>query len=879
MYELFLSNENKRWTRFFLFLSFQLCCAFGITTAKDLEINSEEQERETSKFDTAIKEIRVPRIPFVGEKVLPIIDSCRTRLRLKGVDIGKVEIENVEARSENGMRSFTINHVLGKDTLCSETYSSFRGSDNLVLVVLQDETVRYFYDSESRMVGSRRVDHKSRNGLVEEFSYTYCENGLLCSIDGPRTDIDDRMIIEYDDDGQITSLRNAYGYKFPILGNGTYEREDWRLLTEVTDELITRNEVSSTEPSNGKSSLHYHESTNKHLNKRSVRSKKTFHSTQILGIPNPVVEVIATLGTDSPSIRKSIQIVVDRDGFERPEMLHTPNESTEVRFNEASQVSYIQDSNGNHFEWFYDEVGRVVSAVGINGSAMSEVRFQYDDCEHGLGQICSVSSNNLTTRYLYDSSGLIRRIDSYTAGSIYSTSFDYEDSGALRQTQFSNGMQIAYRKQEKLDSQSISVIRPESEPLVIELRDLRLNSRESGTLHQLKSIEEFTRFKEGSNLFSTLPLTVSSINIEMHRESVLSEVRDLFREAVHLPDGRILFELLYEDLNKAPSYLRVYIWHEKTLHAFWIESLSKEDSSNDVFFVLYDSTRRPYLVQDETRQNIARIRRESKETYHDVMDVSTMSFTPGQLIHSPWVNAYIEDDCSGISVYMNRCLAYMKGMGSYSQLDGVEYIPSPVGEGGRFNQIYSCVETSSADCPLPTEVGEPSIPSEVINLIAEYQELKDANPNNPKIWVPKFTDFTPYGSCSSTNFKGSEYNNRDRNDKHDHNFVICGNMTFMAEGIRSKYNEQITGSTNYGILISSGWRCPDENKMLRDSVADSQHQYGNALDLKPAKPYPSGSLSSAMRILEIAIDQFILENGNIYQKIPKKNYIHIEYDP
>ena len=79
----------------------------------------------------------------------------------------------------------------------------------------------------------------------------------------------------------------------------------------------------------------------------------------------------------------------------------------------------------------------------------------------------------------------------------------------------------------------------------------------------------------------------------------------------------------------------------------------------------------------------------------------------------------------------------------------------------------------------------------------------------------------------------------------------------MAEAIRTKYNEIIDSDseTDYGIVISSGYRNPKKNDTLRDAVATSKHQWGRALDLIPGRLPPNTTEGEALDDILEAVER------------------------
>ena len=174
--------------------------------------------------------------------------------------------------------------------------------------------------------------------------------------------------------------------------------------------------------------------------------------------------------------------------------------------------------------------------------------------------------------------------------------------------------------------------------------------------------------------------------------------------------------------------------------------------------------------------------------------------------------------------------------------------------------------------------GGGSATTEVDRIIAEYREYK-LKP------VPQSTDFTKDGH--SKNFSTSEYNGSDnRATGHNHNYFIMGVMDTMAEGIRDLYNEEFNkdGSTNYGLRLTSGYRCPEKNKAVGGEL-NSRHMWGHAVDLVPAMGnLPEGvTPEDAWEKLRRAAREFARRNQGYRvvdeTKDASNKHIHIQYTP
>lgn len=106
----------------------------------------------------------------------------------------------------------------------------------------------------------------------------------------------------------------------------------------------------------------------------------------------------------------------------------------------------------------------------------------------------------------------------------------------------------------------------------------------------------------------------------------------------------------------------------------------------------------------------------------------------------------------------------------------------------------------------------------------------------------------------------------------------------MAEGIRKLYNKEMDDdpNTDYGLKLSSGYRCPGKNTAVGSPHHDSRHQWGNAVDLVPVeKTLPPGvTKDDAFQKLMDASLNFVRKNPGYQigdERYTDAPHIHIEY--
>ena len=131
-------------------------------------------------------------------------------------------------------------------------------------------------------------------------------------------------------------------------------------------------------------------------------------------------------------------------------------------------------------------------------------------------------------------------------------------------------------------------------------------------------------------------------------------------------------------------------------------------------------------------------------------------------------------------------------------------------------------------------------PDTIDRIIAEYRDLN----RNP---IPSRGDFVK--EHSSEHFSKYELNGG------DYDWFIPGIVAEIAEDVRAQYNDLIDDDpdTDYGIVISSGYRNPRRNDSI-GGKEDSKHQWGRAVDLVPSTRLPPNmtAAEAMIRIEEAA---------------------------
>lgn len=640
-------------------------------------------------------------IPSTSDKnnhpLQPVITSCSHLLSLMGVGVKEIVIKRSENLPSDGAGKMRVHYEVDGYSLCTESYEHIANADRLMTVDLNEQIFNYSYDSMGRILASSRVDHKSPHSRVETFSYQYCKNGLLCQIDGPRTSVDDRLTIEYDDRAYFKRFRNANGIIFQaeleenFVPDRDPQRKNPRQDDVIEDDLDNaENALRSTHSSTRNSS-----DDSGYVSSADDASSP---SKRLIGMPDTVVEVVARLGTDSPVGRYEHLARIEKDGFGRLENLVMDGQQSVLRYNEASQLILLGRPDGSSIAQEYDGSGRIVLQINTDESESSEVRFEYDSCEYGNGQLCMVSSKAVSSNYVYAESGYLRTIAVTRVSGTQLATFEYDSLGSVKSLHYPGGMKVEYSNNDSIPS--VKVTLSGSNEFELKLGDmwnpLRSGQNPRGPAVETKSKKSLEESIHRAGKESL----ISYLGIKTLDDSKLPNAADLHREKVYLPDGRILYELLYEDPNQLPRFRRAYIWYDETMIAFSTESLFQPVGDPSLHTIHYKRQGVPSSIRDSEGNIVAEIQIRGIKEHQHTMRYSPRIPSPDQLALAPSVHAYHSDNCLGPSHYMNQCLAYWSGFRSYAQPSGYVFIPPVPGEGGGvFIPTFLCVEMSSDACP------------------------------------------------------------------------------------------------------------------------------------------------------------------------------------
>ncbi|MBN2697800.1 MAG: RHS repeat protein [Bacteroidales bacterium] len=122
------------------------------------------------------------------------------------------------------------------------------------------------------------------------------------------------------------------------------------------------------------------------------------------------------------------------------------------RYNALGQLTWIQDGNGNSFEFTYDTLNRITRKENAD-NASEYYTISYVASGNGKGQVSSKSytDGSLTTTltYTYDAMGRIRSESKQTGSRTYTQWYRYDEAGRLDSVTNSEGKQFDYRYDER----------------------------------------------------------------------------------------------------------------------------------------------------------------------------------------------------------------------------------------------------------------------------------------------------------------------------------------------------------------------------------------------------------------------------------------------
>lgn len=272
-----------------------------------------------------------------------------------------------------------------------------------------DRTTTYIYDDYGRLLSQSSV---GTNASVERtWAYTYTAQGLLETIDGPRTDVSDITRYTYDIRGRLTSVTNALGQR-TILSNFD--------TSGHPQTLLDANNISST--------LTY-------ASQGWLTSISTAGSTTRFDY-NAVGDITQTTRGDGSELTytwddaRRLTAITNNLGEKIEYSLDAMGKRTAQRFKDINGSLTKQNT------WVYDELGRLLKSIG----ASNQTRQQTYDLNGN--PVLTIDPLSNTNNQAYDPlNRLIQNIDPLNG----ITQFDHDSQGNLAQVKDPRGVTTRYQ--------------------------------------------------------------------------------------------------------------------------------------------------------------------------------------------------------------------------------------------------------------------------------------------------------------------------------------------------------------------------------------------------------------------------------------------------
>lgn len=124
-------------------------------------------------------------------------------------------------------------------------------------------------------------------------------------------------------------------------------------------------------------------------------------------------------------------------------------QSGEIKFSYdlAGNVDSEERTGGVVIKRRYDALNRMIRKVyKKDGQKVSAIKYVYDNCENGLGRLCSISTSDIITRYNYNALGLKTEVTTkYNAeNSIETSRYFYGAGGRLEKVHYPTDLVVKY---------------------------------------------------------------------------------------------------------------------------------------------------------------------------------------------------------------------------------------------------------------------------------------------------------------------------------------------------------------------------------------------------------------------------------------------------
>ncbi|WP_080639352.1 LamG-like jellyroll fold domain-containing protein [Teredinibacter turnerae] len=304
-------------------------------------------------------------------------------------------------------------------------------------ITLGNLATHFGYSASGQLLSVSYTDQSSLE--VRTTQYDYYSNGLIKSIDGPRTDVNDIQTFYYNNDDRLVKIENALGHTISYLefdsegrpttvsdGNGLLTYLSYNNRGKVTDIRQGSRETTLQYDNDGNVShillptgIFFHYDYDQ-LNRLKKITDSLGNSIKYERDPNGNITA-ETVYDNEGSLRKSLQFVFD--SLERLTASHKPTgEYTSNRYDENDNIVQINNALNNGSDFSYDPFNQLTQ---ISDALEGEATLAYD----ALGNLTSVTDpENLTTQFVLNAFGeTVKRLSPDTG----TTDYEYDTAGNL----------------------------------------------------------------------------------------------------------------------------------------------------------------------------------------------------------------------------------------------------------------------------------------------------------------------------------------------------------------------------------------------------------------------------------------------------------------
>ena len=369
------------------------------------------------------------------------------------------------------------------------TFTWDTGLRAVLTAVVPGQTIEYTYDANGRMLTKTIRDTQAQSipytttGNTRTTSYSYNAQGLVASIDGPRTDVNDVTTYSYDANGDVHKVTNALGHVNEVVardprGLPTLLKDENGLETSFTYDARGRLTGMTTTSSQGDQTLAYTYDSRGLITRIDTPHGGYYlfeydDAHRLISKSNNLDEKIAYTLDDASNVTKTEYL--DRDG--------SVLISEQTLFDEMSRVRALIDGANNQTTIARDNKGNLSSSLDALLRSTTIARNSLDrvssitDAAQGTSSITYDARGNITsfidaagvaTSFVYD--GLDNLIQESSPDS--GTEVHYYDSAGNR-TQTIDGRNITtnwtYDALNRVTSKSFPASSSEDETYVYDL--------------------------------------------------------------------------------------------------------------------------------------------------------------------------------------------------------------------------------------------------------------------------------------------------------------------------------------------------------------------------------------------------------------------------